>query len=518
MIEELSYPDELFPGFGVAMNAPETEVTHQGPPASLRKKVKRKDENRLRDEEAENSFFSSLTAQGEVVQLKETTEPSKPKDCTEQLRHRKSFRRTKANENYEKDENCPGGEGEENSCISFFSSPPQDGPTLPLEAMHGPVGEIVRLLAPFTEADPAAMYVQLLAGLGSIIGPSPHFMADGASHRVNLFAVICGKSAKARKGTSWARVKNVLSELDDDWLSSRVNTGVVSGEGVTQVFENDKERRLLLLETEFGQVLQAMKREGNTVSSLLRQAWDGTRLAVLRRKDPIQVDGAHISMIGHITVPELHQLLSSADISNGMANRCLWVFAKRRQLLPEDGNSPCLAGPLRKLRAAITHARSMGRMERDAAAAQLWRKIYEELSHEQPGQLGDLLSRGEAHVMRLALLFALLDQSEAIQVVHLEAAYALWKYCEASVIRIFGEHLLSKRARKIWDALGEKPLTMTELYGLFGNNLSKDQLEAALKELDPLIESLPSGTGGGRIIRRRPVEEAISSVSRKNGK
>ncbi len=507
--------DELFPEFeqatkatkpALAMESTEAMETHHRPPSTRRRKGNEKHENCPREEEGENScnsFFSSATQESLPLPSQESTEPARPADITAHLQQRPAYRRAKGNEKHEKHENCPREEEGENSCNSFFSSPTKTGPTLPMEDLHGPVGEIVRLLAPCTEADPAAVYVQLLAGLGNLIGPGPLFMADGSSHHANLFTVICGKTSKARKGTSWARVENVLSELDDDWLSSRVNTGVVSGEGVTQVFKDDEERRLLLLETEFGKVLQAMKREGNTVSSLLRQAWDGTRLAVLRRKDPIQVDGAHISMIGHITVPELHQLLSSTDISNGTANRCLWVYAERRQLLPEGGNSPCLAHPLGQLRAAITHARSVGCMERDDDAALRWREIYEELSHERPGQLGDLLSRGEAHVMRLALLFALLDQSEAIQVVHLEAAYALWKYCEASVIRIFGEHLLSKRARKIWDALGEKPRTMTELYGLFGNNANKAEIDAALSELGNLIEIRLHGAGGGRLVLRR---------------
>jgi hypothetical protein len=45
--------------------------------------------------------------------------------------------------------------------------------------------------------------------------------------------------------------------------------------------------------------LQCTKREGNTVSVILRQARDDSRIAVLRRKDPTDGEGAHISMIGH---------------------------------------------------------------------------------------------------------------------------------------------------------------------------------------------------------------------------
>jgi hypothetical protein len=139
-----------------------------------------------------------------------------------------------------------------------------------------------------------------------MIGPGAYFLADGARHHPNLFTVIAGRTAKARKGASWARVKNVLSDLDDLWLTTRVKSGVVSGGGIIEAFRDDDDKRLLLIEGEFGQVLQSMKREGNTVSVILRQAWDGSRIAVLRRKDPIDVEGAHISMVGHITLAELH--------------------------------------------------------------------------------------------------------------------------------------------------------------------------------------------------------------------
>ena len=43
--------------------------------------------------------------------------------------------------------------------------------------------------------------------------------------------------------------------------------------------------------------------------------------------------------------------------------------------------------------------------------------------------------------MRLALIYALLDQAEAIDVVHLEAGLAVWQYCEASARYIFGDLL-----------------------------------------------------------------------------
>ena len=42
-------------------------------------------------------------------------------------------------------------------------------------------------------------------------------------------------------------------------------------------------------------------------------------------------------------------------------------------------------------------------------------------------------------MLRLSMIYALLDRSETIQVEHLQAAHAIWRYAEASARRIFGE-------------------------------------------------------------------------------
>ena len=56
-----------------------------------------------------------------------------------------------------------------------------------------------------------------------------------------------------------------------------------------------------------------------------------------------------------------------------------------------------------------------------------------------PGLLGAITDRAEAQTIRLALVYALLDQAPQIDVVHIEAALALWHFCEASARYIFGD-------------------------------------------------------------------------------
>src|SRR5205823_2555764 len=61
------------------------------------------------------------------------------------------------------------------------------------------------------------------------------------------------------------------------------------------------DKRLLVYEPEFANVLKQTERQGNTLSAILRQAWDGLDLRTLTKNSPARSTGAHVSLIGHIT-------------------------------------------------------------------------------------------------------------------------------------------------------------------------------------------------------------------------
>ena len=59
-------------------------------------------------------------------------------------------------------------------------------------AFHGIVGEVARMLAPYSEADSASHIVQFLVLFGNLIGRSAHRMVGGTRHGTNLFALNVG--------------------------------------------------------------------------------------------------------------------------------------------------------------------------------------------------------------------------------------------------------------------------------------------------------------------------------------
>lgn len=86
----------------------------------------------------------------------------------------------------------------------------------------------------------------------------------------------------------------------------------------------------------------------------------------------------------------------------------------------------------------VEFAKTRGRVYMDRNAHEMWGRMYKELSDTAPGIVGAVTSRGEAQMLRLALLFALLDCSEHITTDHLKAARAVWDYCELSARMVFG--------------------------------------------------------------------------------
>ena len=101
--------------------------------------------------------------------------------------------------------------------------------------------------------------------------------------------------------------------------------------------------------------------------------------------------------------------------------------ARRRTHRPgELGAAP------RPARAAITAARHAGRLGFDEPARRRWWELYPTLTEPHPGLAGAVCARAEAHVVRLALIYALLDQANEIGLAHLQAALTLWEYAARS--------------------------------------------------------------------------------------
>ena len=401
------------------------------------------------------------------------------------------------------------------------------------EAYYGLAGDLVRAIEPHTEADPAALLYQFLIAFGNLIGRSAFFPVEASKHHLNLFGVMVGQSSRGRKGTSADHVLRLLHTVDSHWEENCVQSGLSSGEGLlsavrdpvekcepvrkngkiesyqtVKVDEGVEDKRLLVMEGEFANTLRVFQREGNTLSPLLRQAWDKGNLRVMT-KSALMATGAHISICGHITREELRRYLAENEADNGFANRFLWVCVKRSKLLPFGGDLEQVNWTplLWRLTEACEFAKTVGPMQRAADTNTMWRNVYEHLTQDNDGLFGKVTSRSEAQVLRLSCVYALLDLCDVIQPAHLLAALSAWQYCEDSARYIFGNSLGDPIADAILKALkqaGEAGLFRNDLLNLFNRRINKERMTQALDLLleQELAVSEKVDTGGVRPAER----------------
>lgn len=385
------------------------------------------------------------------------------------------------------------------------AEPSRSRPVLGAAAYHGIAGEIANLVDQTSEADPPASLVQLLACVGNAVGNTPHWRVGDEEHRLNLFVAVVGPTGTGRKGTSLSPVRRLVAEADPDWVA-RITGGLSSGEGLIHfvrdpskelnkdkrpVDEGEPDKRCMPVEGELASVFGAAARQGNTLSMVLRNAWDGSTLRITTKNSPAVATGAHVTVIGHITPAELHASFSDVDAKNGLGNRFLWVYSESKKLMPQGGRISIedrerIANSLRDVIHGGKHR--VSEMLMSEAAWEVWGRndssagtMYARLNHQRRGLAEHLCSRAASQVRRIACIYALLDKSPDVEPVHLHAAEAVWNYCEETVRFIFGNALGNALAEDILAMLRDcDGVSRNDIREYFSRNKRAKDIEAAL--------------------------------------
>lgn len=408
-------------------------------------------------------------------------------------------------------------------------------PVLAPEAYHGILLEVARIATRTSEASPVAVVVNFIATFCAMIGRVFfQHIGDGTCH-ARPFFLITGRTGKARKGTAEFTVRRIFNAveqmLSEDYPTLRRHEGGLStGEGLGWVIrdkvENDDggdnggtvDKRLYVVEAEFGGAMAAASRDKNTLSATIRTCWDGKDIAPLVKNAVWAASSPHIVITGHITASELIDRMSDVDALSGFLNRFVILHVARAKLVPMPVPTP--VADIDRLAADVTGAvcfavgddvtacnASPVAMSPDAVV--YWCQQYEALTAEQPGIAGALLVRTEIYARMFAMIFALLDKTNVIEVQHIKAALAWIDYWRASVIYIF--QTLSAKAEaerlnetgvEVLEFIRQQPAcTRTAITVGFKNKMTSGQITAVLNHLmnaaPPLIrqQQIPRSDG-----------------------
>jgi len=405
----------------------------------------------------------------------------------------------------------------------LLNPPPELDPI----ALHGILNEACQVSTKYSEASKVAVAANILSTFSAIIGRTAYqHIGDGVCH-ARPFFLLTGKTGKARKGTSEYTPKRIFDAVEkllgEDYTPAKRHEGGLStGEGLGWTIRDDtldedgevteagvKDKRLYISEAEFAGTMAAASREKNTLSATIRTAWDGKNISPLVKNAKWCTTNPHIVITGHITSAELLDRMSDVDAQSGFMNRFVILHIVRPKLVPLPKRTP--DEDVQRIAAQFAESVIFARgdvegenngleMNLSAESTKYWCGRYKELTKEDNGLAGVLLVRTEIYCRMFAMIFALLDKSASIEVVHIKAALAWIKYWRDSVRYIFQTLAAKAEASKmndtakgVYEYICSNPkCTRTELTSHFKNKLKSSEITQGLNYLmnaaPPLIK------------------------------
>lgn len=336
-------------------------------------------------------------------------------------------------------------------------------PKLDQKAYYGILGKIITLIKNETEASPEAMLFQGLVILGNLMNRKFYRAVSGSRIYSNVFTVIVGKTSKARKGTSFKDISYIFKRVWEKGFENRIKRGVSSGEGIIWIIRDpeieeitnkkgkiekkvlDKgttEKEIILFEEEFSKLIKVSKRESNTVSEVLRVAFDSNDLQSISKEQPAKATAPLVSLIGHITKEEFIHVHNDVDKSNGLFNRILWCHSERSNVIPlpknfEDIDFSQIEITLNNLKKFINESEETC-VEFSDDGKEIWEIFYKQYAYSPDENNASIKGRTETYILKIATILAVSDTSTIIRAEHIEAAIAIVDYSNKVIDHVFG--------------------------------------------------------------------------------
>ena len=399
-------------------------------------------------------------------------------------------------------------------------------PRIHPNALHGVLGDHVRLLEKQSEGTPGAIFLEDIVCAGHAFSNYVCFDVGRTRHWTNQYGGVVGPTADGRKGQGHSESQHIFHlafpmnnspasfTLEDAGWWIAVGNGLTTGEGLIHairdpfsICKTDKEtaevveeivdegiaeKRRLNVEHEFSGTLKKMGREGNALADDLCTLWDDPpTFGSTRMKNPDRATAPRISLIS-MTTPYMALLYFTPEMAaQGLGNRHLWAFAKRSIYLPDGGyvDPAKLKDIAYRIREAVLWARKQGEvvLRRSPESREIWAAAYMPGGKLRPAGKGalvnDMTGRGEAVTLRVEMTLAALDMSETIEAHHTHAALAVWDYSCRVVGHIWA--IVSLDAARLADRLIKHgQISQTDLSKeFFKGNASKQEIDDLIKSL-----------------------------------
>ncbi|MGD0962202.1 MAG: DUF3987 domain-containing protein, partial [Methylomonas sp.] len=339
-----------------------------------------------------------------------------------------------------------------NDGIEILRNSPQPAE----ECLYGLVGEVARTGSTETETNPYAIAANFMAYLSCAIGRGPYLPIGNTWHHTRLFVLHIGRSGRGRKGDALSlviRVAHSVQKMHAEFAPQIHRGGLSSREGLVAMIHDGYQqvpaivdKRLWVVESEFANILHHGRGRGNTLSAALRDCWDGICLKPATKSNRLYASRPHVCLSGAITPKELTSLMTSRELTNGLANRFLMIWAERSKIVAFPKATPqttveTLAHRVHQVLQFVQAGNPDDQLQMAISpqAQRLYAQLYHsELNNDEAGErITTLVERRAPMLLRMAMLFALTDLQLYIEVVHIEAAMAWIRYASESTKYVF---------------------------------------------------------------------------------
>lgn len=320
---------------------------------------------------------------------------------------------------------------------------------IPESALVGWIGEYTGLMLPTTEAPAAFHFASGMVMAGATIGRRITIRAGSGPLYPNMYALLVGRSGWSRKDSAIKRATSILREpLHYGNTIIRPEVGVISdvssAEGLIKVY-SEMGPNIVMELAEFSEVMAKAERKGtNNIPATLIRLFDmPPRIENNSKVNPVVVENPVTSILAATQPNTLAEVMRSLHITSGFANRFFYVCGDSAGPMSMAGemDRQAIAACYLRLRSLVDAYREGTMLRLDAQALERWDEWYrtEHWGAKGTPEEDVMRVRHQDIIMKLALIYAVTDQADTVQLKHLQPAMDVLAWSWEHVKQLMGE-------------------------------------------------------------------------------
>jgi hypothetical protein len=311
----------------------------------------------------------------------------------------------------------------------------------------------------------------------------------------NLWTMIVGQTGRARKSSTIRKGQRIVSEIipqSQTLYSLSTWEGLLSAMMPDMEDDSKKNNLTIICMSEFDALLKKSRQEA--IAHLIPNLCDiydcPDEVRNTTKGTPLKVIKPYLCILAGIQPDIIEKSFQSGDVHGGFAGRFMYVYdtCDKEIAIPKWDKEKEYQAILTKLNRIADICVDDNEIKIDPDCDNLWTAFYHE--YRNPNGHSPLLfqlnDRMQNHVLKLAMIFAILEGKKEIGYLHMQDAINIGYWLMDNNKRLFGmigKTLHSKTEQQIIDAIRAGKTNSRELFQKFGGNVSSRDLQYALEGL-----------------------------------